>query len=169
MKRLLLALGSALVFSACAPVIVKGGTSTQNLTVSNLTYSSNFQDSTGKSYICDDQPTTLTYGFTVNDFSLLKGWQTALVGTVNSNDRTTTVYTSATSNSFIRTGNRVTVNMSIFPGVAPLSISPQGIVVTPVVQPAIIGASKLELTVFRNGGGQDSITLTGIPVINKCN
>jgi len=166
-KQLGLFFALATALSACIPVAINQNPPGPTLVISDLRFSSNYRDSAGNSYICDNKFTTLTYSFRFSDFNLLSRWESRLVGETTG-QVTNTLSTDKNSNQYILSGNQATVNWVLGQGVAPLNVSPQGIVVTPVPQPRIIGRTRLELRVFSVSGNSAFVQLPGIPVIDNC-
>lgn len=164
MKRLFFALTLLLVFAGCIPI---GTNPADTLLISDLRYESNFRDVSGRSYICDNKPTTLTYSFRYNDFARMARWDSRLVGEATG-QATHTLSMNRDSGGYTNQNNRITVNWVLSPGTAPLSLAPQSIVVTPVPQPRQIGATRLELTVFATNGSAARLVFPGIPVIDNC-
>ncbi len=162
MKRWFLTLTLALV--GCIPI---GTNPSDTLFISDLRYESNFRDASGRSYICDNKITTLTYSFRYNDFTRIARWDSRLVGETTG-QTTHTLSMSKETGGYTNQNNRITVNWVLSQGTAPLSVSPQGIVVTPVPQPRQIGATRLELTVFATNGSSARLVFPGIPVIDNC-
>lgn len=155
-KRVLSFVIVLVLMTGCVPVQVGN----EGLSIYDLSYASNYRDSSGKSYICDNKITTLTFSFAYTDFNKIAGWEAQLVG----------LRTGAVSSRLIQTrsgggfrleDNHVIVNWLLTQGVAPLSI-----LVMPVPQPKVIGSTSLELLVRANDGGMANLRFAGIPVIN---
>lgn len=164
MKRWFLASVLAAALAGCIPI---GTNPSEALFISDLRYESNFRDTSGRSYICDNQPTTLTYSFRYNDFTRIARWDSRLVGEATG-QVTNTLSLSKNTGGYINQNNRITVNWVLSPGAAPLSVAPQSIVITPVPQPRQIGATRLELTVVATNGSSVRLVFPGIPVIDNC-
>lgn len=164
MKKLLLTPALALALVGCIPI---GTNPSDTLLISDLRYESNFRDASGRSYICDNKITTLSYSFRYNDFARIARWDSRLVGETTG-QTTHTLSMSKDTGGYSNLNNRITVNWVLSQGTAPLSVSPQGIVVTPVPQPRQIGATRLELTVFATNGSLARLVFPGIPVIDNC-
>lgn len=164
MKRLFLVVALLLALVGCIPI---GTNPADALLISDLRYESNFRDASGRSYICDNKPTTLTYSYRYNDFARIARWDSRLVGEATG-QVTNTLSLSKDTGGYINQNNRITVNWVLSQGTAPLSVSPQSIVVTPVPQPRQIGATRLELTVFATNGSSARLVFPGIPVIDNC-
>lgn len=154
----------ATALAGCIPI---GTNPSDALLISDLRYESNFRDTSGRSYICDNQPTTLTYSFRYNNFARIAYWDSRLVGEATG-QATHTLRMNRESGGYTNQNNRITVNWVLSPGTAPLSVAPQGIVVTPVPQPRPIGATRLELTVVATNGSSARLVFPGIPVIDNC-
>ncbi len=164
MKKPLFALTLLLAFAGCIPI---GTNPADTLLISDLRYESNFRDASDRSYICDNKLTTLTYSFRYNDFARIARWDARLVGET-SGQVTHTLSMSKDTGGYLNQNNRISVNWALSQGTAPLSVSPQSIVVTPVPQPRQIGATRLELTVFATNGSSARLVFPGIPVIDNC-
>lgn len=164
MKRLFLVAALLLAFVGCIPI---GTNPADTLLISDLRYESNFRDANGRSYICDNKTTTLTYSYRYNDFARIARWDSRLVGETTG-QVTNTLSMSKDTGGYINQNNRILVNWVLSQGTAPLSVSPQSIVVTPVPQPRQIGATRLELTVFATNGSSARLMFPGIPVIDNC-
>lgn len=164
MKRLFLVVALWLALVGCIPI---GTNPADALLISDLRYESNFRDANGRSYICDNKLTTLTYSYRYNDFARIARWDSRLVGEATG-QVTNTLSMNRDSGGYINQNNRVSVNWVLSQGTAPLSVSPQSIVVTPVPQPRQIGATRLELTVFATNASSARLVFPGIPVINNC-
>lgn len=163
MKRLWM-LPLVLAFVGCIPI----GTNPQTaLLISDLRYESNYRDANGQSYICDNKFTTLSYSFAYNDFARIDHWDARLVGET-SGTVTNTLSMSPKTGGFINENNRIKVNWVLGQQTAPLSVSPQSITVTPIPQPKVIGATRLELTVAAANGSSAKLTFPGIPVVDNC-
>lgn len=163
MKRLWMA-PLLLAFVGCIPI---GTNPSDALLISDLRYESNYRDANGQSYICDNKLTTLTYSYRYNDFARVARWDSRLVGETTG-QVTNTLSMSKDTGGFINENNRIRVNWVLGERTAPLSLSPQSIVITPVPQPKVIGATRLELTVFATNGSSAKLTFPGIPVIDNC-
>lgn len=164
MKRWFLAFVLATALAGCIPI---GTNPSDALLISDLRYESNFRDASGRSYICDNKLTTLTYSFRYNDFARIARWDSRLVGEVTG-QATHTLSMNRDSGGYTNQNNRIAVNWVLSQGTAPLSVAPQSIVVTPVPQPRQIGATRLELTVFAANGSSARLVFPGIPVIDNC-
>lgn len=164
MNRLLMGgvLLAALV--GCIPI---GTNPADALLISGLTYQSNYRDGSGRSYICDNKVTTLTYSYRYNDFARIARWDSRLVGETTG-QVTNTLSMDKNSGGYINQDGRISVNWVLTQGTAPLSVSPQSITVTPVPAPRQIGATRLELTVYATNGSSARLLFPGIPVIDNC-
>lgn len=158
--------------SACGP-------STPGLTVSNITFVSDIQDSAQKSFICDDDFTTTTITFKYSGD--LASWDVELIGatsgqagskqTFNYNDPNPKF----TEDKATRT---ITMTYVIGAGTAPLSanaataehvaagVQPQAITVVPL--PKQIGTTKLVLSVRTSTGQSAKGEVGSLPVISNC-
>ncbi|MGK0619088.1 hypothetical protein [Meiothermus cerbereus] len=164
MKLSFLTLALVVALAGCIPI---GTNPSDALFISDLRYESNFRDASGRSYICDNKLTTLSYSFRYNDFARIARWDSRLVGETTG-QATHTLSMSKDTGGYSNLNNRISVNWVLSQGTAPLSISPQGIVVTPVPQPRQIGATRLELTVYATNGSSARLVFPGIPVIDNC-
>jgi hypothetical protein len=163
-------LGLAFVLTACP------GPTTPQLSVSNVTFTSELQDSTNKSFICNDDLTPVTVAFQYTGD--LGSWDVEFVGASGQKGAKQS-FTYGGSNYTENTSTRtITMNYVLAAGTAPLSlgsqvgpsvapgVQPQAITVVPV--PRQIGTTKLLLTV-RNSAGQSATKEVGsLPVIENC-
>jgi len=120
MKRWFLTPVLALV--SCIPI---GTNPSDALFISDLRFESNFRDTSGRSYICDNKLTTLTYSFRYNDFTRLARWDARLVGETTG-QATHTLSMSKDTGGYTNQNNRIAVNWVLSQGTAPLSVAPQG-------------------------------------------
>jgi hypothetical protein len=155
-----LVLATALVaLTACVPVQVGN----EGLSIYDLRYESNYRDTGGKSYICDNKITTLTVSFAYTDFNKIAGWEAQLIGQ----------RTGAVSSRLIQTRNgggfRLEDNHVVVNWVLAEGLAPQSIVVTPIPQPKVVGSTSLELLVRATDGGSARLRFAGIPVVDNCN
>ena len=164
MKRLFTGTVLLAALAGCIPI---GTNPADALLISSLTYQSNYRDGNGRSYICDNKITTLTYSYRYNDFARIARWDSRLVGETTG-QVTNTLSMDRSSGGYLNEGGRISVNWALSQGTAPLSVSPQSITVTPVPQPRQIGATRLELTVFATNGSSARLVFPGIPVIDNC-
>jgi hypothetical protein len=155
----LLSLG--LVLAACDITIDWGS----GFSISNATYSTNFQDRSGGSYICDNTTTYLTYSF--NYSGTLTSWTSYLKGENTGVVKGRTTFTPSSPYVDRYGNNYVEVTYTIPSGTAPLEATsqaaPQSIIVVP--NPQVIGYSRLFLTV---NGYSHPLLSNPIPVINGC-
>ncbi|MDX2004931.1 MAG: hypothetical protein SFU83_06605 [Meiothermus sp.] len=156
-----------LALTACFPAVQVGNNPETALLIADLRYESNFRDARGRSFICDNKPTTLTYSFIYNEFDRIARWDSRLVGE-RTGQVTNTLSMSRSSGAYTNQNSRITVRWVLGEQTAPLSVSPQSITVTPVPQPREIGATRLELSVFATNGSAVRLTFPGIPVIDNC-
>lgn len=152
------------ILTSCLPRIPVGDS---GLLVYDLRYESNYRDRDGDSVICDNRLTTLTFSFAYSDFSKLSSWEAQLIGLRTGATSSRLVQTPG-GGGFRRVGNRIVVNWVLSEGVAPLNVDPQGIVVTPVPQPRIIGRTSLELLVRATNSDTLTLRFPGIPVVDNC-
>ena len=161
MKPMILIATIGLMLSACTVTVFPGGGTGTSTTITNLNFSSDYQDNTGKSYVCDNRTTNLTYSFRYS--GTLDSWTSALVGQKSGQTAgTATFYLNSPGVS--ASGNQVTITYSVPAGAAPLSapkaVTPQSIIVTP----AIKGYTDLNITFYDVSGGSGSVKLGGLPV-----
>lgn len=164
--RIVLATALGLALAGCTVSIFPGGSTggSTSTTISNLSFTSNYQDSSGQSYICDNTTTQLTYTFVYN--GPLDSWTSALVGEQTGQTAgMSTLYLG--SPGVNASGNYVSVTYNVPPNAAPLSLSkaggvkPQSIIVTPNVK----GYTDLQITFYDSFGNSGSVRLSrGIPV-----
>jgi hypothetical protein len=167
MKRFATLVVLGLTLTACFPAVQVGNNPETALVIADLRYESNFRDANGRSYICDNKPTTLTYSFLYNEFERIARWDSRLIGE-RTGQTTATLSMSRSGGAYTNQGNRIQVRWVLGEQTAPLSVSPQSIVVTPVPQPKEIGGTRLELSVFATNGNAVRLTFPGIPVIDNC-
>ena len=167
MKRLIALSFLSLALSACFPAVQVGNNPETALLISDLRYESNFRDANGRSYICDNKPTTLTYSFRYNDFERISRWDSRLIGE-RTGTTTATLSMNKIGGAYANQNGQIRVNWVLGEQTAPLSISPQSIVVTPLPQPRVIGGTRLELSVFAANGNAVRLTFPGIPVVDNC-
>jgi hypothetical protein len=146
------------VLDSCIPIQVGQG----GLSIFDLRYDSNYRDKDGKSYVCDNEITTLTFSYGYTDFSKIGGWEAQLVG-LRTGASLPKLVQSRNGGGFRLVDNRVLVDWVLAEGLAP-----QSIVVTPIPQPNVVGATSLELIVRATDGGAVTLSFPGIPVIDNC-
>jgi hypothetical protein len=137
------------LLQVCAGGIPIGARPTDGLPISDLGYESNFRDASGRSYICDHKPTTLTYRY--HDCARMGRWETRWVGETTG-QATHPLSLSKDTGGSINQINRIRVNWASSQGTAPLSLALQSVVASPVPQPRPVGITRLELTVFATNG-----------------
>jgi len=133
--------------------------------VSNVTFTTNhtFETASGRSVICDDDTTELTYSFTYtpNLLGELESWTQRLIG--QETGRTGFERTFVPGDDQVSfEGTTYTVDTIIPARAAPLSLDGQAIIVEPVV----IGQSVLEITVRGNFGDTQTFRSRSIDVID---
>jgi hypothetical protein len=169
-RPLQLALVTALGFSlaGCVLTVVPGGSGgTTTTTISNLSFSSDYRDNQGKSYVCDNATTGLTYTFRYS--GQLDHWTSVLVGK-QTGQRAGTADLSLSSPGVNGSGDFVSVTYNVPPRTAPLSVptgavKPQSI----IVSPAVLGYTDLQITFYDSFGNAGSVKLNqGIPVVSNC-
>ncbi len=133
--------------------------------VSNVTFTTNhtFETASGRSVICDDDTTELTYSFTYtpNLLGELESWTQRLVGQNTSRTGFERTFRPGDDQVSFQ-GTTYTVDTVIPVASAPLSIDGQAIIVEPVV----IGQSVLELTVRGSFGDTQTFRSRPIDVID---
>lgn len=155
----LLALG--LVLAACDITVDFDWGLPPGFSITDATYSTNWQDNSGNSYICDDRTTTITYSFSYS--GQLDYWSSYLQGinTGNIYGRTT-FYPSGGSSNYVQ------VSFNVPPGTAPLAVqngAPQPLSI--IVSPTVIGSSRLLVDI--NGYDKAyNLFSDPIPVISSC-
>lgn len=166
MKKILLMSAFGLMLSACTITVFPGGGTGTTTTITGLSFSSNYTDNTGKSLVCDNRTTNLTYSFSYS--GSLDSWTSSLIG-VQSGQTAGTATFYLTSPEVNAAGNQVAVTYSLSPGTAPLSvpktgaISPQSIIVSPVIK----GYTDLKITFYDLNGGSGTARLgQNIPVVD---
>lgn len=167
MKQLFALSVLGLALTACFPAVQVGNNPETALVIADLRYESNYRDANGRSYICDNKLTTLTYSFRYNDFERIARWDSRLIGE-RSGATTATLSMNKNAGAYINQNGQIRVNWALGEQTAPLSVSPQSIVVTPVPQPRVVGGTRLELSVFATNGNAVRLTFPGIPVIDNC-
>jgi hypothetical protein len=166
-RPLQLALLTALGFSlaGCVLTVVPGGPGGTTTTISNLSFSSDRTDNQGKSYVCDNATTGLTYTFRYS--GQLDYWNSVLVGQ-KTGQQAGNVKLSLSSPGVNGSGDFVSVTYNVPPRTAPLSdpaVTPQSI----IVSPAVIGSTDLVITFYDNFGNSGTVKLNqGIPVVSNC-
>ena len=65
-------------------------------------------------------------------------------------------------------GTNVLVNFTVGSHVAPLTLKTQGIVVTPVYNPNVIGATRIEMVAHSPNGSTDILSTNYVPVVDNC-
>ena len=169
MKRVLsatLLAGLLLVLSACSGVITVDIGLPEGVTITNATYSSNYQatiDGRSRDVICDDRTTELTYSFRFT--GNLNSWTSFLRG-VNTGQEAGRVTLNLNSSvvDYNQSTSTVTVRYQINAGAAPLAVSPQAIVITPKVE----GYTQLFLEFSGVSKAYDLLS-DDIPVLASCN
>lgn len=153
-----------LIVTACE-FTISGNIDFPNLEVSNARYATNYRTDEGRSVICDDRTTELTYSFDYQGD--LDRWSSYLEGSRGGRVGERTFYPDYRGYG----AAHVEVTYGIPPYTAPLSVdpnegevTPQAIVVVP--KPVVIGHTTLYLSV--NGYGSRAFSSDPIPVINNC-
>ena len=167
MKKLTLIAVLGLMLSGCTISILPGsGGNGGSTSISNLGFSSNYQDSSGKSYVCDNYTTQLTYTFQYT--GSLSSWRSSLVGKQSGQ-------TAGTADFYLNSpgvnaaGNLVSVTYNVPPNAAPLSvpntgIKPQSIIVVPNIK----GYTDLKLTFYDSNGNAGTVRLNSDIPVQDC-
>ncbi len=166
MKKLTLIAALGLMLSGCTISVFPGtGGNGGSTTISNLSFSSDSRDSSGKSYICDNYTTQLTYTFQYA--GSLASWRSSLVGKQSGQ-------TAGTADFYLNgpgvnaAGNLVSVTYNVPPNAAPLSvpagIKPQSIIVVPNVK----GYTDLKLTFYDSNGNAGTVRLNSDIPVQDC-
>jgi hypothetical protein len=154
----------ALVLSACVIVVEDPGGGGGALSVSNITFTSDFQDSAGKSYICDNTftPTRVTFNYSGD----LSTWRVEFRGTNTGKLVSVGEYARGDNKHTESPIGQINMNITFGNGTAPLAVKPQAIVVVPV--PQQIGTSNLVITIRNSAGQSAKREFAGLPVISNC-
>ncbi|HWG84248.1 MAG TPA: hypothetical protein VNT60_02100 [Deinococcales bacterium] len=180
MKRTLLTLPLlALALASCTanitvarptltPVTVAENGSTA-LTVYPLFFETNWRDSDGDSYVCDDRATTFTYGFRFD--GSLASWTYELDGR-ETDGPVNTVTVAAPGAGVTRygpTNEYFTHSFQVAAGMSPRSVKarPASIVIVPK-DPKLVGSVFLRLTFKTTNGNTVSFRFPSIPVVQNC-
>ncbi len=169
MKRFLLVFVGLL---AGCNIVFQPGPVTPNLRITEFDYTTNYRGSnTGRSYICDNRPTTLTYKFSYEGG--IERWTSYLQGRTLGQIKGMQTFDPRSQgvSPYQDSGFKVSYVMDAYFApykTAEKNLSPQVIAVVPVPQPVIIGAANLHLTLEGTSGGTQSRTSADIPVIANC-
>lgn len=156
-----------LTFGLSSCIMVVGG-----LQVTNASFATSYWNDNPSNpvyYVCDNKTTLIGYTFRYNDPNLLAGWDSYLKGYA-SGDIAGSVSFDASDPRNDTTTRTVTVTYDVPAGSAPLSVTPQTIIVspTPVPTPSIIGRTYVEIRVRPTIGTPRIITLGPAFVIDNC-
>ena len=127
----------------------------------------------GRSVICDNRTTEITYEFTYNSslIEALRDWDQVLVG-VNSGARGfERRFVPSDGEVSLLSSRRYRVETTVPGGTAPLSVNDdsvdsQAIIIVP--NPQVIGRSRLEVTVRGDAGTTQRIVFPPLDVIDNC-
>ncbi|WP_018465135.1 hypothetical protein [Calidithermus timidus] len=167
MRKLWLAFPLALLLAACTITIDISQGRIPGLYVKILGYETEYKDSKGGSYICDNTFTTGRYNFRFEGD--LDRWESVFVGQTTGERSTVSTYVYGDNTYVEDPPGYIQVNFAFGPGAAPYLVSGQQmskIVVVPT--PNIIGYTQLELTFYNSAGNSGKVLLKGIPVIDNC-
>ena len=158
------------ILAACEIVISDDDVNYRpTLRVQSTFFSSNYRDSSGRSYICDNRDTLLTYRFRYT--GQLDSWRSYLRGAssgrINGEKR---FYPYSQGVTFIDS-NSFEVTYVIHRGATPLAVNsskltPQSIVVIP--SPRVIGHTYLHLDLYGSGRNHSFRTEPPLPVVISC-
>ena len=158
----------ALVLSACVIIVDDTNPPGGNLSVSNISFDSDFRaviNGVETPVICDN---TFTPARVIFKYSGdLASWRIQFRGTNTGQTSTAQEFTYGGPNYSENKANRIiTTNYVFGSGTAPLNVKPQAIVVVPV--PKQIGTTTLLLTIRNSAGKEASGQFGGLPVIDNC-
>lgn len=130
--------------------------------VNNITFDSDFKNSSGTSFICDNTftPTRVSFNYQGD----LASWKVEARGVKTGNTVTLGNYVRGDNQHTESPIGKINMNITFASGTAPLKVKPQGIVVAPVE----IGRSDLVITIRNSAGQSKTGIFPGLPVINNC-
>ncbi|MEZ4630204.1 MAG: hypothetical protein R2880_05770 [Deinococcales bacterium] len=138
------------------------------LRVTGASYWSNFQDGSGRSYICDDRDSYVSYQFRY--FGKLASWRSYFRGETTGLVRGDKHFYPR-DQGVIFGSDRVEVTYIIHPGTAPQrlggsSLDPQSIVV--IDNPKIIGYARLYLKLYNDDSEISYRAIEAMPILSGC-
>lgn len=178
MKRILLLPLAALALTGCVVEFYGGwyggaryprSYSGARLHVDELYFQSNYTLN-GQPIVCDDRPTSLSYGFHYSGD--LSWWRSRLVGKTSGAETGDQIFYNGTPYPGVNYGSgQVTVTYNVPARTAPLAVGdqmtrPQSIVVEPGAR--VIGYTALRLTATTSDGDSGTVELPEIPVVENC-
>lgn len=161
-KTPLIALAAGLLTVLAGCIIVD--TSFRITTASAFT---NFQSSSGESFVCDNKQTIVSYTFKYSDASLFTGWDSFLKGYASGEIKGLVSFDASDSRNNPST-RTVAVDYLVQPGAIPLSldkVNPQAIIIVPT--PSVIGRTYVVVRAKATTGNKE-FAIGPIRVIDNC-
>ncbi len=159
------------VLASCEIIITDGDIHHRSTTlrVQSTSFSSNYRDSKGRSYICDSHNTLLTYKFRY--VGQLDSWRSYLRGANSGHVNGEKNFYPYSQGVSAIGSDSFEVTYVIHRGAAPLTISsneiaPQSIITVP--SPQVIGHTYLHLDIYGRGQTHSFRTEPPLPVIASC-
>jgi hypothetical protein len=168
MKKILALAGLAALATGCL--------ATGRVTASDVTFTSQFLDQSGRNVICDNRNTDVEISFRYSEAQpgALVKWQTRLFGALNPETEYPVGELTRSSPGVLDDGSRITYTVGIAPKQAPLrdTVRPQAVIVVPVVipdDPTPLGATRLSLRIFDDAGvNVEAFLGNQIRVVDNC-